>query len=97
MPIIPLAVLGAEEAPRCSRGVAAAQAPAQDSASPVAPALPLPAKFRIRFLEPVATDELGRRPGRTGRCVRTLADDIRALIQENLLEMVGERRSVWLG
>ncbi len=29
--------------------------------------------------------------------VRTLTHDIRALIQENLLEMVAARRSAWLG
>jgi hypothetical protein len=53
------------------------------------PAVPLPAKFRIRFLQPVVADRSGDH--------RAVADRIRALIQENLLEMVAERRSVWLG
>jgi hypothetical protein len=59
--------------------------------------LPLPAKFKLRFLEPVRTDDLGRAPWRDQRLVDALSADIRALIQENLLEMVAGRRSVWLG
>jgi hypothetical protein len=57
----------------------------------------LPAKFKLRFLEPVATDELGDRPWEDRSLVQRLSQDIRALIQENLLEMVADRRSVWLG
>jgi 1-acyl-sn-glycerol-3-phosphate acyltransferase len=79
-PIVPIAVIGAEEA------------------SPLVPALPLPAKFRIRFLEPVAADRLGAEERwRDGSRAADLAEDIRALLQENLLEMVAQRRSVWLG
>ena len=55
------------------------------------------ARTLLRFLEPVATGGLGEAPWREEGLVRALEDDIRALIQENLLEMVGERRSVWLG
>ena len=92
VPIVPVAVLGAEEAlPRFGslrplRGVAHL---------PLSTGLPLPAKFRIRFLEQVATDELDETadPG----FVEGLEGDIRALIQENLLELVAQRRSVWLG
>jgi 1-acyl-sn-glycerol-3-phosphate acyltransferase len=85
--IVPVAVLGSEEAlPVISRlrGVARV---------PLALPLPLPAKFRIRFLEPIDTSTL---PSAAGLPERLLAD-IRALIQENLLELVGERRSTWLG
>ena len=51
--------------------------------------MPLPAKFRIRFLQPALADHT--------EDPRVLADRIRALIQENLLEMLSQRRSVWLG
>jgi 1-acyl-sn-glycerol-3-phosphate acyltransferase len=58
----------------------------------------LPAKFRIRFLEPIDTRELGGAEARHDRAlVQTVAQEIRARIQENLHEMVGKRRSVWLG
>ncbi len=64
---------------------------------PVAAALPLPAKLRIRFLDPIEPGS-ARRPGAGGQGdVPALAAEVRALIQENLLEMLAERRSVWLG
>jgi hypothetical protein len=57
----------------------------------------LPAKFRIRFLPPVRTDDMGEAPWEDRALVQTVADEVRESIQEELLEMVGERRSVWLG
>jgi hypothetical protein len=64
---------------------------------PLGAPLPLPAKFRIRFLEPVPTEDLPPRSSEQENIVLSLTEDIRALIQENLLELVAERRSVWLG
>jgi 1-acyl-sn-glycerol-3-phosphate acyltransferase len=86
-PVIPIAVVGAEEAlPRFVRlGMLR-----RLMRFPLAPTVPLPAKFKIRFLEPVDSERRTEDPDR-------LAEDVRALIQENLLEMVAERRSVWLG
>jgi hypothetical protein len=57
----------------------------------------LPAKFKIRFLPPVPTDDLGDEPWEDQALVQTIAHDIRATIQEELFDMVGRRRSVWLG
>nr|MDQ4041422.1 glycerol acyltransferase [Actinomycetota bacterium] len=57
----------------------------------------LPAKFRIRFLAPVRTDDLGERPWRDRALVQDVAAEVRATIQDNLHDMVGKRRSVWLG
>jgi 1-acyl-sn-glycerol-3-phosphate acyltransferase len=75
VPIVPVAVLGAEESvPMLGR-----------LRLPISAGLPLPAKFRLRFLEPIAPD------------VRPSAREIQALVQENLLEMVAGRRNVWLG
>jgi 1-acyl-sn-glycerol-3-phosphate acyltransferase len=95
VPIVPIAVLGAEEAvPRFARidPLRRLRLPPV----PVSTGIPLPAKFRIRFLEPVPTIDLGR-PGTDRAAVQVLAQDIRSLIQENLLEMVAGRHSVWLG
>jgi 1-acyl-sn-glycerol-3-phosphate acyltransferase len=81
-PIVPVALIGAEEAfPVVARlpGIR------------LAPPFPLPARFRIRFLEPVRASENG------DQAAQRLAHDIRALVQENLIEMLSERRSVWLG
>jgi hypothetical protein len=57
----------------------------------------LPAKFKIRFLPPVRTDDLGEEPWEDKALVQTIAHDVRATIQEELLDMVGKRRSVWFG
>jgi 1-acyl-sn-glycerol-3-phosphate acyltransferase len=93
-PIVPVAVLGAEEA----LPMFASLAPLRRLVHlPLTTGLPLPAKFRIRFLEPVPTDALGESPWRDRGLVEELQADVRALIQENLLELVASRQSVWLG
>jgi len=94
-PIVPVALVGSEEA-----------TPALGSLLPIGPlrartrlsaGLPLPAKFRLRFLQPVRTDEIDKAPSTDRGRPAELVTEIRGLIQENLLEMVAERRSVWLG
>ena len=55
----------------------------------------LPAKFKIRFLEPLTFDEEGMHEDKA--LVQTVAHEIRARIQENLFEMISERKSVWFG
>jgi len=58
----------------------------------------LPAKFRIRFLEPIDTVELGGAAAAEDKAlVQTLSQEIRARIQETLHEMLANRKSVWLG
>ncbi len=89
-PIVPVAIVGAEEALPVLMRLPLPRIPFM-------PPLPLPAKFRIRFLEAVPTDQLDDEARGDPRLARTLAEDIRALIQENVLELVAERRSVWLG
>jgi 1-acyl-sn-glycerol-3-phosphate acyltransferase len=94
VPIVPVAVVGAEEAIPVLGRLSFMRRLTHLPGLRVGPALPLPAKFRIRCLEPVATRALDPRDRGP---VSALAHDIRTLIQENLLEMVAERRSVWLG
>src|SRR5215208_134519 len=55
----------------------------------------LPAKFKIRFLEPIRFDDEGMHEDKA--LVQTVAHDIRARIQENLWDMLSRRRSVWFG
>jgi len=58
----------------------------------------LPAKFKLRFLEPIDTVELGGREATQDKAlVQTVSQEIRARIQENLHEMVATRKSVWFG
>jgi hypothetical protein len=55
----------------------------------------LPAKFKIRFLEPIEFEEEGMY--RDKSLVQTVAQEVRARIQEGVWEMLGERDSVWFG
>ena len=106
-PIVPVAVVGAEEA----MPVFGAHQPAQEAhrpdllpghaavpvARPGGGAAYLPAKFYIRFLEPIPTDQWGEEPWNDKGLVQTVAEEVRGRIQEELYEMLANRRSVWLG
>jgi 1-acyl-sn-glycerol-3-phosphate acyltransferase len=95
--IVPVAILGAEEALPVLPGISRSRLLSRLPKLLLTPPVPLPAKFRIRFLEPVPIDGLPPRSWEQENVVEPLTEDIRALIQENLLELVAERRSVWLG
>jgi 1-acyl-sn-glycerol-3-phosphate acyltransferase len=105
-PIVPIAVLGAEEAMPTFAHVGLLQRLTKLIYFPVTPLFPhfgllgaayLPAKFRIRFLEPIATDQWGERPWDDKGLVQTVAEEVRARIQDELIDLVSHRRSVWLG
>ena len=55
----------------------------------------LPAKFRIRFLEPIPTDQWGPEPYNDRGLVQRVADEVRGRIQEELYDMLAKRQSVW--
>jgi 1-acyl-sn-glycerol-3-phosphate acyltransferase len=95
-PVVPVAVLGAEEAVPVLARIPGLRRVMRIPRVPIAVPIPLPAKFRIRFLEPIDTAQVPNTARRDPELVAGLAEDIRALIQENLLELVAERRSAWL-
>jgi 1-acyl-sn-glycerol-3-phosphate acyltransferase len=106
-PILPIAVIGAEEAAPIFAHLRLLQRLTGFLYFPLTPTFPhfgilgmlgyLPAKFTIRFLEPIPTDQWGERPWRDRGLVQDVAGEVRARIQENVFEMVSKRRSVWLG
>lgn len=106
-PIVPVAVVGAEEAAPIFAHVPLLQRLTGLIYFPITPTFPhlgmlgmfgyLPAKFKIRFLPPVRTDDMGDEPWEDKSLVQTVAHDIRATIQEELFDMLGERKSVWFG
>ena len=105
-PIVPIAVMGAEEAMPTFAQVGLLQRLTRLIYFPVTPLFPhfgllgaayLPAKFRIRFLEPIPTDQWGERPWDDKGLVQTVAEEVRARIQDELIDLVSQRRSVWLG
>jgi 1-acyl-sn-glycerol-3-phosphate acyltransferase len=105
--IVPVCVVGAEEAAPIFAHVRPLQRLTGLAYFPLTPTFPwfglagmlgyLPAKFRIRFLEPIETAELDADPDGDKALVQTLAQEIRARIQENVHQMVAERKSVWFG
>jgi 1-acyl-sn-glycerol-3-phosphate acyltransferase len=106
-PIVPVALVGAEEAQPIFAHLTALRKLTGLLYFPVTPLFPhfgplgmlgyLPAKFRIKFLEPVRTDDMGEAPWEDRGLVQTVAHDIRGTIQDELFDMVGSRRSVWFG
>jgi 1-acyl-sn-glycerol-3-phosphate acyltransferase len=106
--LVPVCVVGAEEAQPVFAQVDLLRRVTGLIYFPITPTFPwlgpfgmlvyLPAKFRIRFLEPIDTVELGGADAADDKAlVQTLAQEIRARIQENLHEMLSERKSTWLG
>ena len=53
----------------------------------------LPAKFKIRFLEPIDTTRMGSDPADDKALVQSVAQEVRARIQEGLHEMVSRSAS----
>ncbi|MGZ6706720.1 MAG: lysophospholipid acyltransferase family protein [Solirubrobacteraceae bacterium] len=109
-PIVPVAVVGAEEAAPIFAHLTPLQKLTGLIYAPLTPTFPhfgllgmagyLPAKFRIRFLPPIPTDDFGPahpEPWEDSALVQTVAHDVRALIQEELIDMLSERKNVWLG
>jgi 1-acyl-sn-glycerol-3-phosphate acyltransferase len=106
VPIVPIAVVGAEEAMPTFAQVGLLKRLTGLIYFPITPLFPhlgllgaayLPAKFKLRFLEPVRTDRMGAEPWDDKGLVQDVAGDIRARIQDELVDMVGRRRSVWFG
>jgi 1-acyl-sn-glycerol-3-phosphate acyltransferase len=107
VPIVPIAVVGAEEAMPIFAHVPLLQRVTGLIYFPINHAFPhfgllaggmyLPAKFRIRFLEPVRFERHGPDAADDVAFVQQVADDIRARIQDALNGMLGQRRSVWFG
>jgi 1-acyl-sn-glycerol-3-phosphate acyltransferase len=98
-PIVPVCVVGAEEAAPIFAHLSPIQKITRLLYTPLSPIFPgalfLPAKFRLRFLEPIHFDEEDMWLDKS--LVQTVSQEIRARIQENVWEMVRERKSVWFG
>jgi 1-acyl-sn-glycerol-3-phosphate acyltransferase len=104
-PIVPVCVVGAEESAPIFAQVNLLQRLTGLIYFPLTPTFPwlgplgmlgyLPAKFKIRFLPPIRFDE--DRMWEDKALVQTIAHEIRNCIQENLLDMLKARKSVWFG
>jgi 1-acyl-sn-glycerol-3-phosphate acyltransferase len=104
-PIVPVCVVGAEEAAPVFAQVGLMQRLTGLLYFPITPTFPhfgllgmmgfLPAKFKLRFLEPIHFEDEGMHEDKA--LVQTVAHEVRARIQENLWDMLAKRKSVWFG
>jgi len=104
-PIVPVCVVGAEEAAPIFAQVNLLKRLTGLIYFPITPTFPhggplgmlgyLPAKFKIRFLEPIHFDEEGMHEDKA--LVQTVAHEVRGRIQENLWDMLKKRKTVWFG
>ena len=107
VPIVPIAVVGAEDAMPIFAHVPLLQRLTGLIYFPVNHAFPhfglaagamyLPAKFKIRFLEPVDLSSFSTRDAEDLSLVQNIAEDIRSRIQTEVDELVASRTSVWFG
>ena len=110
VPIVPIAVVGAEEAmpilwksaplakllglpyfPLTANMIAFA------GLGPLGAVLPLPAKIKIRVLDPVSFDVEPDQPRYSRSLIMDESEHIRQRIQEALFDMLRDRESVWFG
>ena len=107
VPVVPIAVVGAEEAMPIFAHVPMLQRLTGLIYFPVNHAFPhlglaaglfyMPAKFKIRFLEPVHFDGYGPEDADDLELVQSLAEGVRQRIQSEVDKMIAARTSVWFG
>jgi 1-acyl-sn-glycerol-3-phosphate acyltransferase len=107
VPIVPIAVVGAEEAMPIFAQVPLLQRLTGLIYFPINHAFPhfglaaglmyLPAKFKIRFLEPVDLSRYGPEDADDVSLVGSLAEEVRGRIQAELDTLVAARESIWFG
>ena len=107
VPIVPVALVGGEEAMPIFAHMRGLERLSGLIYAPLNHAFPhfglaaglmyMPAKFRIRFLEPMDLPALPEDTVSDSAAVQGIAEEVRARIQGSLDEMLAERESVWMG
>lgn len=107
VPIVPIAVIGAEEAMPIFAHVRPLQRLTGLIYFPINHAFPwaglaagamyMPAKFKIRFLEPVDLSEYGPEDAEDLTIVQNISERVRGQIQREVDRLVAGRTSVWFG
>lgn len=105
-PMVPVAVIGAEEIhPMIGRGSWLAE-PMGVPYIPITPffpwlgllgLIPLPSKWTISFSEPIDFKEFSDDARKNRILVNKLSQQVRARIQDMIMDQVKERRSIWFG
>jgi 1-acyl-sn-glycerol-3-phosphate acyltransferase len=107
VPIIPIAVVGAEESmpimmrlPNVAKVIGVPYVPVTANMvlfGPLGLLLYFPSKFKLRVLDPVTFDVPPGQERYSKSRVMEEAENIRMSLQESLYDMLRERRSVWFG
>jgi 1-acyl-sn-glycerol-3-phosphate acyltransferase len=107
VPIIPLAIVGNEETmpivakvQPLARLLGVPYVPVTANMLALGPAgllVPFPAKMRIRVLDPVRLDVPPDQPRYSRSRIMDTSEEIRHTIQDELYDMLRQRRSVWSG
>jgi 1-acyl-sn-glycerol-3-phosphate acyltransferase len=107
VPIVPIALVGGEEAMPIFAHLRGLQRLSGLVYFPVTPSFPwfglaggmlyMPAKFRIRFLEPIDMSQYPPETESDPAEIQEISERIRGQIQHQLDQMVSARKSVWMG
>jgi len=107
VPVIPIAVVGSEEAmpvifrlPTLARALGVPYVPITANLlamGPLGAVVPFPAKFRLQVLDPVSFDVPADQERYSKSRIMEESERIRSYIQESVYDMLRDRRSVWFG
>jgi 1-acyl-sn-glycerol-3-phosphate acyltransferase len=107
VPVIPIAVIGSEEAmpvvlrlPTLAKALGVPYFPITANLLTMGPlgiVMPFPAKFKLRVLDPIHFDVPADQERYSKSRVMEEAERIRSLLQESVFDMLRDRRSVWFG
>jgi 1-acyl-sn-glycerol-3-phosphate acyltransferase len=107
VPVIPICIVGGEEAMPLIKKLPAVGPLARFPYIPITAnmvvfgplgvVMPFPAKFRLRVLEPIHFDVPPRQERYSKSRVMEESENVRTRMQETIYEMLRDRRSVWFG
>ena len=107
VPVIPIAVVGSEEAmpvifrlPTLARALGVPYVPITANLlamGPLGAVVPFPAKFRLQVLDPVSFDVPADQERYSKSRIMEESERIRSYLQESVYDMLRDRRSVWFG
>jgi 1-acyl-sn-glycerol-3-phosphate acyltransferase len=107
VPVIPIAVVGSEEAmpvilrlPTLARALGVPYVPITANLLAIGPlgvVVPFPAKFKLQVLDPVYFDVPPDQERYSKSRIMEESERIRSHIQESVYDMLRDRRSVWFG
>jgi 1-acyl-sn-glycerol-3-phosphate acyltransferase len=107
VPVVPIAVVGSEEAmpvvfrlPALARALRVPYFPVTANVltmGPLGVVVPFPAKFKLRVLDPVHFDVPPEQDRYSRSRIMEESEGIRAQLQEAVYDLLRDRRSVWFG